>query len=152
MIWPSPGIGGGPEGTSPLFSRRVTPRSPSRCCSAESPHGSPRRRSWKYLVWRFERSQSLSHVLVAPPGEAENVEALLARVLQQPGDRVRGLERRDDALEAGELLEGAQRLLVGDPDVGGAAAVAEVGVLGPDAGVIEAGGDRSGLEDPQPPV
>ena len=53
----------------------------------------------------------LGQVLVAAPGEAENVEALAARAFsKQPGDRVGGLQRRDDPLQPRELAEGGQRL------------------------------------------
>src|SRR4029079_12368372 len=64
-----------------------------------------------------------------------------------PGDRVRALERRDDALEPGELAQRQQRLGVGYRHVPGAPGVAEHRVLGADARVVEPGGDRVGLED-----
>ena len=48
------------------------------------------------------------------------------------------LERRDDAFGAAQVVEGLERLLVGDADVLGAADVLQVGVLGADAGVVEA--------------
>src|SRR4051794_35362636 len=63
----------------------------------------------------------LSHVLVAAAAEGEDVVALCPSVFEEPGDRVRWLERRDDPLQAGELPEGAQRLGVGCADVGRAA-------------------------------
>src|SRR3954469_25693639 len=75
-------------------------------------------------------------VLVAAPGQAHEVElARLAR-RQQPGDRVRGLERRDDALQPRQRLERGERVGVGYRLVGRAAAVAQPGVLGARAGVV----------------
>ena len=56
----------------------------------------------------------LGQVLVAAAGEAEDVIALAPAVLEQPGDRVGGLERRDDPLQPRQLGEGGQRLRVGD--------------------------------------
>src|SRR4051812_23835846 len=83
----------------------------------------------------------LSHVLVAAAAEGEDVVALCPSVFEKPRNRMRRLERRDDPLQAGELPEGAQRLGIGCADVGRAAGVPQVGVLGPDARVVEPGGD-----------
>ena len=44
-------------------------------------------------------------------------------------------------------LEGVERLLVGRRDVVDAADLVQPGVLGADAGIVEAGGDRVGLRD-----
>jgi hypothetical protein len=60
---------------------------------------------------------------------------------------VAGLQRRDDALGAAQVVEGLQRLGVGDAHVLGAADVLEVGVLGADAGVVQAGADAVRLGD-----
>ena len=57
-------------------------------------------------------------------------------------DRVRALERGDDALLLGEHAERRDRLLVADRLVGHAAGVAEIAVLRPDARIVEAGRDR----------
>ena len=69
------------------------------------------------------------------------------RVSRRPGRAptpgVRALERRDDALEAGQQAERGEGLRVGHGNVARTAAVPEVGVLGPGAGIVEAGGDRS---------
>ena len=69
-------------------------------------------------------------------------------ILSHPGGQLPGighgvgrLDGRDDALRAGEVLEGVHRLRVGDGDVLGPAGVMEHGVLRPDAGVVQAGGD-----------
>ena len=67
---------------------------------------------------------------------------------RQPADRVRRLERGDDALGRGQQLEAGERLVVGGRrgtrrgPIGG-----ERGVLRADARVVEAGADRVGLED-----
>ena len=53
----------------------------------------------------------------------------------------------EDAFGARQLVERRQRLVVGDADVVGAAGVLEERVLGTDARVVEAGGDRMGLDD-----
>ncbi len=60
---------------------------------------------------------------------------------------MRRLERGNDAFELRAQLEGVERFLVGCRHVGDAAAVPEPGVLGPDAGVIEAGRYRVALEN-----
>ena len=57
-------------------------------------------------------------------------------------DRVRRLERRQNALEPGEVLEGIERGAIVDPGVLGAPEIAQPRVLGPDGCVIESGRDR----------
>ena len=94
-----------------------------------------------------EFRRHLVHVLVATPAQGEDVEAVSPAVLKQPGDCMAGLERGDDPLEPCELPEGAQRLVIGGLLVGRAALIAQVGVLGADARVVEAGGDGVGFED-----
>ncbi len=84
------------------------------------------------------------------PGKIDEDDLVLThgrRQLDDLGQGVAGLQRRDDALGAGQDMEGGQGLVVGDGDVLGAAAVLEPGMLGPDAGVVEAGGDGVGLDD-----
>src|SRR4051794_7029549 len=95
----------------------------------------------------LEPRDRLGQVLVASAGEAQDVITRLARILEQPRDRVGGLERRDDALEACQLSEGAQRLVVSDGRIQGPTAVPQMGVLGADARVVQTGGDRVRLED-----
>ena len=56
------------------------------------------------------------------------------------------LERGDDALGAAEELERVEHLGVGDRVVLGPLDLGEVGVLGSEAGVVETGRDRLGLE------
>src|SRR4051812_44290569 len=90
--------------------------------------------------------KDLREVLVAAPGQADEVE-LARRRLEHPRDRVRGLQRRDDALARRQLAERRDRLLVGHRLVARAAAVAQPGVLGPGPRVVEAGGDRVRLGD-----
>ncbi len=63
-----------------------------------------------------------------------------------PGDGVGRLEGRDDALGARQQLERVEHLGVGDRLVAGPADRREVGVLGPDARVVEPGRDRVGLQ------
>ena len=59
---------------------------------------------------------------------------------------MRALDRAQDALGLGQHLERGHRVGVGDSAVVRAAAVAQPGVLGPDAGVVEAGADRVRVE------
>ena len=61
--------------------------------------------------------------------------------------RVRGFEGAEDAFAFGQCPERGQRLGVGCADILRATAVLEMGMLGPDSGVIEAGGDRPGVCD-----
>ena len=86
-----------------------------RACSRRRPPASTSARSLSPRPDRHTRSSSPS------------------RLREHPGERVRGLERRDDALQARELAERGERLRVGHRDVARAAAVAQVGVLGPGA-------------------
>ena len=57
-------------------------------------------------------------------------------------DHVRRLQRRQDALRSRERLEPGQRVRVRRAHVLGEAGVLQVRVLGPDARVVQAGGDR----------
>ena len=57
------------------------------------------------------------------------------------------LQGRDDALKARDFAERCERVAVCDRLVARAAAVAQEGVLGAGARVIEAGRDRVGLND-----
>ena len=82
------------------------------------------------------------HVLVTPAGEVDQQNLVLAqrrRQLRGIGQRVAGFQRRDDALQAAQLVEGIERLRIGDRLILGAADVLQPGVLRADARVIEAG-------------
>ena len=69
------------------------------------------------------------------------------RELRHVGQRMRGFERRNDALELAQKMEGLERLVVGRRDIFRAAAFLEPGMLRPDAGIVEAGRDRMRLGD-----
>gem|GEM_PF-2562505 len=69
------------------------------------------------------------------------------RALEDFGQRVGGLQRRDDAFLAAAQVEGVQRLLVGDRGVLDTTDVMQPGVLGTDTGIVEAGGNRVGIDD-----
>src|SRR5665647_3278996 len=56
-------------------------------------------------------------------------------------------QRRDDALGAAQVMKGAERLLVGDADVLGAADVVQVSVLGTDTGIVQTSADAVRLGD-----
>src|SRR5918996_779144 len=67
----------------------------------------------------------LGEVLVAAARQADEVAPRpLAVLVQRVVQCVRGLERRDDPLQARDLAEGAQRVAVLDGDVARAARVA----------------------------
>src|SRR3712207_4361866 len=66
--------------------------------------------------------QDLPQILFAAAGQAHQVERVGG--LQRPRDGVRGLERRDDALELRHPAQGGERLVVGDRHVARAATVA----------------------------
>src|SRR5829696_9028951 len=54
--------------------------------------------------------QDLGEVLVPAPAETQDVVTVgVVIVVEQPRDRVRGLQRREDPLETGQLAERAQR-------------------------------------------
>src|SRR3954471_11150196 len=95
---------------------------------------------------RSAPGKDLREVLVAAAREADEIQVALA-LLEHPGERMRGLERRDDALDRGELHERRDGLLVGHRLIARASGVAQEGVLGPAPGVVEAGGDRVRLGD-----
>src|SRR5688572_29688317 len=95
------------------------------------------------------RFQDGAEVLVAASREADEHDA---GELARAREGVRRLERRDDALETAALAERGERFPVGRGDVLRAAGVVEPGVLGADAGVVEAGADRVGADDLAVPV
>src|SRR5436190_3934798 len=95
----------------------------------------------KASAMRSAAGKDLREVLVTAARQADQVQVAVG-LLEHPRDRVRGLERGDDPLDRGELVEGRDRLLVGDGLVAGAAAVAQEGVLGAAARVVQAGRDR----------
>ena len=89
-------------------------------------------------------------VLVAAAGEVDQddrVRAEPAALAERAGERVGALDRRDDALGAAEQRG---RPSIASASVTGsyrrAAGVGEPGVLGADARVVEAGGDRVALD------
>ena len=89
--------------------------------------------------------ERLVEVLVAAPGEADDDHVALQ--LGRSGERVGGLERGDDPLRLGQPAEGVERLVVGRRAVLDAARVAQLGMLRPDARVVESGRDRVRVDD-----
>src|ERR1700733_2632787 len=84
-------------------------------------------------------------VLVAAAGQVDHhqvIAGLLWREIKHLGDSVRRFQRRDDAFQLGEKLEGVERLIVGRRKKRDAAYIVEPRVLGPNARIIEAGGYR----------
>src|SRR5207247_4074558 len=88
--------------------------------------------------------ENLLEILVAAAGEADEHELLLE--IGDAGQRVRGLQRGQDALGAGEAAERGEGLLVGGVEVLGAAAVAQERMLRARARVVEPGGNRLGVQ------
>ena len=66
---------------------------------------------------------------------------------REPTDRVRRLQRRDDALRHRQQLESGDGFVVGREHVLGASVGVQRGVLGADAGIVEPGADRVRLAD-----
>mmetsp|Transcript_19189 Transcript_19189/g.60366 ORF Transcript_19189/g.60366 Transcript_19189/m.60366 type:complete len:466 (-) Transcript_19189:822-2219(-) len=90
------------------------------------------------------------HVLVAAAAEVYEDDVVLRPALAQLHGVVQGvggLQGGDDALRPGDELHGVQGLAVRDRDVLHAAGVLEVGVLWPDAGVVQACTDGVRLGD-----
>src|SRR4051794_10022687 len=90
----------------------------------------------KAAAIRSAPGKDLGEVLVTAPAQADEVEVAV-RLVEHPRDGVGRLERRDDPLDGGQLVEGGDGLLVGDRLVAGTAAVAQVGVLRSAARVVE---------------
>ncbi len=142
-------VAGGDVGDQRLAAaRRAAPR--RRACDAAH-HACPAGHARGSAVELGARQVGHgADVLVAAARQVDQqvlVGAHRRRQLHRVGHRVARFERRDDALGAAQAVEGGERLVVGDADVFGAADVLQVGVLGADAGVVEAGRDRMRLGD-----
>src|SRR3954465_2884119 len=70
------------------------------------------------------KREHLVEVLVAAARQRDEIRSR-PLVRQDPRERVRGLERRDDAREPADALEGVDGVGVGDRDVGRAATVTQ---------------------------
>ena len=93
-------------------------------------------------------SASTSARSLSPRPERVTRSSAGRRVREQPGERVGRLERGQDSLElARRVRNAASGVLVRHRHVANAPGVAQVGVLGPDARIVEPGGHRVGLED-----
>ena len=89
-------------------------------------------------------------VLVASPAQIHQDDLVLAhrrRELRHMRQRMRRLQRRNDALGPRAKLERRQRLLVGRRHVLDAADIMQPGMLRPDARIIQPGADRVRLDD-----
>src|SRR5258708_24016846 len=108
---------------------------------------------WGMRLISYLHAQPLGdgeHVLVAAAAEVHHQEIVFGRRRREYGDmgqRVRGFERGNDTLELAQELEGSQRLVVGRRHVLDPALLLQPGMLGPDAGIVEAGRDRVCLLD-----
>src|SRR5260370_31435718 len=90
------------------------------------------------------------NVLVATPRQVDDhqmVARFFRREARGGGDRMGGLERRDDPLQPAAQLEGGERLLVGRRNIGRAAGLLQPGMLRSYAGIVEPGGNRMALVD-----
>src|SRR6266436_2728209 len=82
---------------------------------------------------RLEQTGLSVHVLVAAAGEIEDDEVVLAHAREafdEPGDGVRGFERRDNALGACEKTRGIERSGVRVGEIFSAALVGKPGMHG----------------------
>src|SRR5450631_573261 len=94
-----------------------------------------------------ERALQNGHVLVAPPGAAdENSRAgVSCGVAPRAEERMRTFDGRQNALALGAFGERIQGLVVRSGFINGPSAFHQVGMLGSDSGVIKAGGHRMSL-------
>ncbi len=90
------------------------------------------------------------HVLVAAAGEVDHHQVFPGkpgRTLEGLGQGVGRFQRGDDAFQAAAVVKGLQRLMVGAGHVFDALDLVQPGVLGADARVVEAGGNRMRVGD-----
>src|SRR4029077_1725120 len=83
-------------------------------------------------------------------GEVEDDEVILLQLretLDKTGDSVSGFERRNNAFRAREQARGIESGLIGDGGIFGEVLVGEPGMLGPDGGIVEPGGNRMSSRD-----
>ena len=91
-------------------------------------------------------ARGLSHVFVSATGTTHDDNLILSHrwsQLADIGERVGGLQSRDDALHPGDLLEGGERFVIGRVNVFALMRIGEPGVLRADRRVIETG--RNGV-------
>src|ERR1051325_4294130 len=107
-------------------------------------------RSWrKSFLTRF-KGPHLRHVLVAAPAEIHHHDlpaADRAAVAQQPAERMRRLQRGDDAFRLAQFVERLQREVVAAVVVLDAPDLLQVRVLGADGRIVEARRNRVRLRD-----
>src|SRR5579884_577037 len=89
--------------------------------------------------------ERLGEILVAPAGKPDQDQ--LRVELARPRERMRRLERRDDALAARQVAKRRERLVVARAEILRSADVPKVRVLGADARIVEPGGDRMRVGD-----
>ena len=90
------------------------------------------------------------NILVAAAAQTNDDDVIprqFGRNLRHMGHRMGGFQRRYDALEPGQKLESVQGFVVSNRRVFGASRLIKPGVLRSDPGVIEAGGNRMGLQN-----
>src|SRR5919198_889198 len=112
-----------------------------------SENGIPTSSAWPPLVTRSRSAPSRSgaketsdrvEILVTPPGQAhDDGRALRQRTLEQPAERVRGLECRKDSLCSSERPEPVDRVLVGRRRVLGQTRLFQIAVLRSHAGIVQ---------------
>src|SRR5712671_4057301 len=90
------------------------------------------------------------HILVAPSREIDQQDPVpwqRGRELRRVSERMRGLKRRDDSLEAAQVVEGGDGFLIVDGDVLSPPSVLEPGVLRAYPRVIQPCRDGVRLDD-----
>src|SRR5207253_4151630 len=140
--------------TARTTSTQSRPRPPVTYGTSSLWPASRRARSVDSIVTASPRAQQahdLLGILVAATRHGEEHrgprgDGAGARGAHEPGDRVGGLERRDDALGARQQLERVEHLLVAGRLVRRPARPREAAVPGADPRVVETGRDRVGPE------
>ena len=91
----------------------------------------------------------LGYILIAPTGQVQQHRPILQRttILHDPSQRMCRFKRRDDSLGAGQQFKGVENLGVGHCFVAGPTDIGQVGMLRPNARVVESGRNRLGFED-----
>ena len=93
---------------------------------------------------RFQQPRHFLAIFIPAPGEVDDDDLILRHFsgnFSGLGEGVGSFQGGQDPFAAGEELEGFEGFGIGDAGVFDAAGVFPVGVLGADAGVVEAGAD-----------
>jgi hypothetical protein len=101
-------------------------------------------RRWSFRVQQLQHPRDFLAVLVAAAGEVDQEDFVALHVRRELGglgEGVAAFQGGEDAFELRDLLEGFERFIVSDAEVLDPAGILPIGMLGADAGVVEAGAD-----------